>query len=82
MPSVPNTTTFSLQDVINVINPSTDDLACCFAEADPYLFDCWYFEIYCYQCGGNSSLLQFRNYGGTPTPIPIPTVTGAYWISR
>lgn len=64
MSQVPNTTTFSLQDVVDVVNPNgseevpTDkiDLKDCFAAAEDILFDSFY-------KGSKNSLLNFRNYG-------------------
>lgn len=53
--SVPNTNNFSLQDVIDEINPSSNDLATCFAEAIDSGFDSAYE-------GSKNSLLNFRNY--------------------
>ena len=50
--AVPNTTTFSLQDVVDEINPTTDDLVDCVSDAT----------------SGDSpatSLLEFRNYAGS-----------------
>lgn len=55
--SVPDTTTFSLQDVVDAVNPTTDDLADCFSDATAGLFDASYE-------GSKNSLLNFRNYGG------------------
>ncbi len=52
---VPDTNTFSLQDVVDVINPTTDDLVDCFSDADPDAFDPSYE-------GSKNSLLNFRNY--------------------
>ena len=53
--SVPNTTTFDLEDVVNEINPTTDDLVDCFADANDDFFDPTYE-------GSKNSLLNFRNY--------------------
>jgi hypothetical protein len=36
--AVPDTTTFTLQDVVDEINPTTDDLADCFADATAACF--------------------------------------------
>ena len=71
---VPNTSTFSLQDVVNVVNPTTDDLVDCFADAVASKFDSTY-------SGSKNQLLNFRNYdsssltpftcSGNPTePVP------------
>jgi hypothetical protein len=54
---VPDTTNFSLQDVCDVIHPSSNTLATCFAEANSGLFDPSYE-------GDKNSLLNFRNYNG------------------
>ena len=55
--AVPDTTTFSLQDVVTEINPTTDDLVDCFADADADLFDPTHQE-------DKNELLNFRNYDG------------------
>ncbi len=55
--AVPNTTTFTLQDVVDEVNPTTDDLADCFADATSSSFDSNY-------SGDKNNLLNFRNYGG------------------
>jgi hypothetical protein len=55
---VPDTTNFSLRDVVDVVQPSSGDtLMQCFADADSGLFDQTYE-------GAKDSLLNFRNYGG------------------
>ena len=54
---VPNTTTFELQDVVDEVNPTTDDLVDCFNDATASYFDSNYGP------GDESNLLQFRNYG-------------------
>ena len=53
---VPNTSTFSLQDVVDEVNPTTDDLVDCFADAVASSFDSTY-------SGSKDNLLNFRNYG-------------------
>ncbi len=53
---VPNTSTFSLQDVVNEVNPTTDDLVDSFADAVASKFDSTY-------SGSKNQLLNFRNYG-------------------
>lgn len=53
--SVPDTNTFSLQDVVDEVNPSSDDLVECFADATPSGFDPAYE-------GSKDRLLNFRNY--------------------
>jgi hypothetical protein len=54
--AVPNTSTFTLQDVVNEVNPTTDDLIDCFADAVASKFDSTY-------SGSKNQLLNFRNYG-------------------
>jgi hypothetical protein len=54
--AVPDTTTFTLQDVVTEVNPTTDDLVDCFADAVSSKFDSNY-------SGSKNSLLNFRNYG-------------------
>ena len=53
---VPNTTTFELQDVVDEVNPTTDDLVDCFNDATASYFDSTYE-------GSKNQLLNFRNYG-------------------
>jgi len=66
--SVPNTTTFDLQTVVNVVNSTTDDLVDCFADAVASKFDSNYGP------GDESNLLQFRNYdAGTTNTLVIST---------
>lgn len=59
--SVPNTTTFSLDSVVHVVNPTTNSLGGCFADANATYFDLTY-------SGAKDRLSNFRNYG-TPTCI-------------
>jgi len=54
--AVPDTTTFTLQNVVTEINPTTDDLADCFADAVAASFDSAY-------SGSKDRLSNFRNYG-------------------
>jgi len=54
--TVPNTTTFTLQDVVNAVNPTTDDLADCFSDAVSTYFNPSY-------SGSKNSLLNFQDYG-------------------
>jgi len=53
---VPNTTTFSLQDVVNEVGPDYSTLSSCFADAYTEYFDPTY-------SGSKNNLLNFRNYG-------------------
>jgi hypothetical protein len=59
MPGVPNTTDFSLADVIAAVLPSSNDLDECFTDAIQGAFN------YTYNPGGNqnTNLLNFRDYG-------------------
>ena len=54
--AVPDTDTFTLQNVVNDLVPSTNDLVECFAIANAVLFDPAYE-------GSKNELLNFRNYG-------------------
>lgn len=56
--SVPDTDTFTLQDVVDEVNPTTNDLVDCFSDAIAGNFDPAY-------SGSKNSLLNFRNYGIT-----------------
>ena len=47
---------FSLQNVVDLVNPTTDDLIDCFSDADQNLFDPEYVGI-------KDNLANFRNYG-------------------
>jgi len=65
--AVPDTNTFTLQDVVDEINPTTDDLVDCFADAISGNFDASY-------SGSKNNLLNFRNYKDTfvePTTYPV-----------
>lgn len=57
--AVPNTTTFSLQDVVDEINPTTDDLVDCVSDATSGDYDTDYYS------SPATSLLEFRNYAGS-----------------
>lgn len=54
--AIPNTTTFSLSDVITEVNPATPTLSSCFAAAVNASFDPSY-------AGVKDRLSNFRNYG-------------------
>ena len=54
--AVPDTTTFTLQNVVTEVNPTTNDLVDCFADAIAAKFDSAY-------SGSKNQLLNFRNYG-------------------
>ena len=57
MPGVPDTTTFTLADVVAAVLPSSNDLQECFDDSVDGAFDSTYGP------GNKSNLLQFRNYG-------------------
>tara|TARA_R110002049_G_C9099695_1_gene556921 strand:- start:338 stop:832 length:495 start_codon:yes stop_codon:yes gene_type:complete len=54
--AVPNTNSFSLQDVVDELNPSSNDLLSCIAIANSLGFDSNYYTA------PATSLLEFRNY--------------------
>jgi len=56
--AVPNTSTFTLQDVVNEVNPTTNDLVDCFADAGG-VFNSSY-------VGGKNRLSNFRAYSDGP----------------
>jgi len=60
MPAVPNTTTFSLQDVVDIVQPAENSLAGCFNNAIESKFDPLY-------SGNKNELLNFRNYNNIVT---------------
>ena len=62
--TVPNTTTFTLQNVVAAVNPTTDDLNDCFNDADSAQFDPAY-------QGSKDRLYNFRNYGNQSTAITV-----------
>ena len=79
--AVPDTNTFSLQDVVDEVNPATEDLQACFAAAVDWKFDPAY-------KGDKDNLLNFRNYGGNkiadiegPDIHQSVYVTGIGWSS-
>lgn len=71
--AVPNTNTFSMQDVDNEINPSlsTVSLVGLIAYTDYYKLDPAY-----YSGGPITNLLQYRNYGGSTTLVKQPYSVG------
>lgn len=62
--AVPNTDTFTLQDVKNELSSSNNDLVSFFAEAVDANFDPLY-------KGSKNSLLNFRNYGAEKIVTPL-----------
>ena len=76
--AVPNTDTFSLQDVQAELGGVNDDLVECFANANANLFDSEYE-------GSKNSLLNFRNYGGYTriwTSLPSSVISSACSFGR
>lgn len=70
MSSVPDTTDFTLADVVAAVLPSSNDLIECFEDAVDGAFDSSYGP------GDESNLLQFRNYGNiiaAQNPLNIAT---------
>ena len=63
---VPDTTTFTLQNVVDVVNPTTDDLVDCFSDAFTLKFDSNY-------SGSKNQLLNFRNYDNFRTAFSAST---------
>lgn len=59
---VPNTGTFSLQDVVDTVNPTTDDLVDCYSDATAAYFDLRYDF---YRQVNYKTLYGFRNYDNT-----------------
>ncbi len=55
--AVPDTNTFTLQDVVDEVVPTTDNLVDCFSDAIAAEFDPRY------AIAGQQSMLEFRNYG-------------------
>ena len=64
---VPDTTTFTLQNVVDVVNPTTDDLVDCFSDASALKFDPAY--------SSNVGMLKFRNYDGFRTAFSASTAS-------
>ena len=72
--AVPDTTTFTLQDVFTELGLSangTNGLVQCFAAADPAQFDPAYE-------GSKNSLLNFRNYGAVPPSGKLIYMVGGF----
>ena len=69
--AVPNTNTFSLQDVVNEINPPSDTLQSCFDNASSAQFDITYEGL-------KDRLSNFRNYGNAALPPSVITLSATY----
>jgi hypothetical protein len=80
---VPNNETFSLWDVYDAIigsHPAYSNLNQAFIDATPASFDSRYYPYYLVTGNhflSHNSMLNFRNYKGTPDGIPIPVATAA-----
>ena len=70
---VPDTNTFTLQDVVDEVNPSIESLTACFADAVDDYFDVIY-------KGDKDRLSNFRNYGYINVEVEIEesSVTSLY----
>lgn len=68
-PTVPNTTTFTLQNVVSAVTPTTNDLNDCFNDADSAQFDPAYE-------GSKNQLLNFRNYGNQSAGSAVASLDG------
>ena len=77
--AVPDTTTFNLQTVVNVVNSTSDDLTDCFADAVSSKFNATYKAQYYAAAGDKNNLLMFRDYdGGVANTLTVATdSTGA-----
>ena len=60
--TVPDTTTFTLQNVVDAVEPTTDDLVDCISDADTSQYDALYYAA------PATSMLEFRNYGNGTLP--------------
>ena len=58
---VPDTESYRLDTVVDIVNPTTDDLQDCFNDAIPEWFNASYYGTYL-GSGGKLTLLQFRDY--------------------
>lgn len=72
--AVPDTTTFTLQDVVDEVVPTTDDLVDCFADADADKFNSEY-------KGNKDRLLNFRNYGAQNLVL-TNVLVGQFWETQ
>ena len=69
--AVPNNETFTLQNVVDEVNPTTDDLVDCFADAITNHFNKLYYPSYRVEGPHalvENSLLNFRDYSGALRP--------------
>mgnify|MGYP003681248603 CR=1 FL=1 len=77
--AVPDTTTFELQDVIDVVNPTSDDLTDCFADAVSNKFNATYKAQYYAAAGDKNNLLMFRDYdAGVSNLLVVGTAANGF----
>ena len=74
--AVANTTTFSLQDVVDEINPTTNDLLDCVSDATFGSYDGSYFS------SPATSLLEFRNYGASSVVLTLSAVGDNFVVAN
>lgn len=65
---VPDSESFSLQDVINEVSPSENSLNGCFTDAVEDYFNQTYKDQYYAEYGSKNNLLMFRDYGSHNAP--------------
>ena len=75
--AVPDTTTFELQDVIDVVNPTSDDLTDCFTDAVSNKFNATYKAQYYAAAGDKNNLLMFRDYDAGVSNLLTVTSTSS-----
>ncbi len=68
--SVPNTNSFTLQNVVDTVDPTTNDLVDSFADAVASKFDSTYE-------GSKNQLLNFRNYDSSSNTSFLGSVTAS-----
>jgi uncharacterized protein (TIGR02145 family) len=72
---VPDTNTFTLDTVVKVVNPATNDLSACFSAAVKANFDPLYDSI---GYAPVNSLLRFRNYQVSEAPSDFDSIKYGY----
>ena len=77
--AVPDTTTFDLETVINVVNPTSDDLTDCFADAVSSKFNATYKAQYYAAAGDKNNLLMFRDYdAGVSNTLTVTATSSGF----
>ena len=77
--SVPDTTNFDLETVINVVNPTSDDLTDCFADAVSNKFNATYKAQYYAAAGDKNNLLMFRDYdAGVSNTLTVTSTSAGF----